>query len=197
MTRDLLERIRVSGAFYDPTLAVWEAQAALVAGRTELLGGSLVQQTVAGMVLRPTRTMVAKRAAAGDDQAAGIHRLADLAARNLRNAYEAGVNLVAGSDAGNFLVFHGPGLHRELQLWVAAGIPASVALQAATWNAARLLRADARLGLVAPGHDADLLIVDGNPLDDISVTERISLVVFKGERLRRAALLSNGESADP
>ena len=54
--------------------------------------------------------------------------------------------LVTGSDAGNMLVFHGPTVHRELQLWVEAGIPPAVALQAATLNAARLLRAAQRIG---------------------------------------------------
>jgi len=77
---------------------------------------------------------------------------------------------------------------KGIELWVHGWISPAVALQAATYNAARLLRAENRLGLIAPGHDADLLIVDGNPLEDISVTERISLVVFKGERLDRAEL---------
>jgi adenine deaminase len=77
------------------------------------------------------------------------------------------------------LVFHGPTVHRELQLWVEAGVP-PVALQAATWNAAKLLRADNRIGLVAIGRDANLLVVDGDPTRDIAATERISLVVLKG-----------------
>ena len=104
---------------------------------------------------------------------------------------------MTGSDAGNPLVFHGPTIQRELQLWVDAGIPAAAALQAATWNAARLLRAESRIGLVAKGHDADLLIVDGNPLTDIAATERISIVVFKGERVRRAALFAEGQNTTP
>jgi imidazolonepropionase-like amidohydrolase len=79
-------------------------------------------------------------------------------------------------------------LHRELQLWVQAGIPAPVALQAATANAAKLLRAGNRIGSIRKGLDADFLLVDGNPHEDIAATERISLVVYKGERLRRAAL---------
>ena len=54
--------------------------------------------------------------------------------------------------------------------------------QAATWNAARLLRADSRPGLVAKGHDADLLIVDGNPLTDITAAER----TLTGRLQRRA-----------
>ena len=82
----------------------------------------------------------------------------------------------------------GPGIHRELQLWVEAGIPPAIALQAATYNAARLLRADQRIGLIRKGYEASLLLVDGNPLQDISATERISTVFFKGERVNRADL---------
>ena len=104
------------------------------------------------------------------------------------------MTLVTGSDAGNPLVLHGPTVQHELQLWVAAGIPAAVALQAATFKAARLLRADSRIGLVVKGHEANLLVIDGNPLADVSATERISLVVFKGERIRRAALFTEGQT---
>jgi imidazolonepropionase-like amidohydrolase len=93
-----------------------------------------------------------------------------------------------GTDAGNPLVFHGASLHREMQLWVKAGIPPRVVLTAATWNGARLLRQDNRFGAVRKGLEANLLLVDGNPLEDIAATERISLVVFKGERIRRSAL---------
>jgi imidazolonepropionase-like amidohydrolase len=59
-------------------------------------------------------------------------------------------------------------------------------LQGATYNAARLLRADQRIGLIRKGYEASLLLVDGNPLQDISATERISTVFFKGERVSRA-----------
>jgi imidazolonepropionase-like amidohydrolase len=111
-----------------------------------------------------------------------------IATANLKRAYEHKVALVTGSDAGNFLVVHGPTVQRELELWVQAGIPPAVALQAATSNAAKLLRAEAHIGTVIAGHDADLLIVDGNPLEDISATERISSVVFKGERIERTEL---------
>jgi imidazolonepropionase-like amidohydrolase len=79
-------------------------------------------------------------------------------------------------------------MHHELQLWVQAGIPAQAALMAATANGAKLLRAADRFGAIRKGLEADLLLVDGNPLEDIAATERISLVVFKGERIRRAEL---------
>ena len=108
--------------------------------------------------------------------------------QNLLAAMRAGVILVAGTDSGNPTIFHGPALHRELQLWIEAGIPAAVALQAATFNGAQLLRASDRMGLIREGYQANLLLVDGNPLKDISVTERISMVMFKGERVDRSEL---------
>jgi imidazolonepropionase-like amidohydrolase len=113
----------------------------------------------------------------------------EIASDNLRRAYAAGVTLVTGSDAGNLLVIHGPTVQRELQLWVAAGVPPAAALQAATFNSARLLKQDHRIGLLKKGYDANLLVIDGNPLQDISTLERISMIVFLGERVNRADLL--------
>ncbi len=69
-----------------------------------------------------------------------------------------------------------------------AGIPPAVALEAATVNAAKLVGASGQIGAIRKGLDANLLLVDGNPLEDISATERISLVVFEGERIHREEL---------
>ena len=82
-------------------------------------------------------------------------------------------------------MIHGPSVQQELTLWTQEGVPAAVALQAATSNAAKALHSDSRFGTIEAGREANLLLVDGDPLSDISATERISLVVFKGERVRR------------
>jgi imidazolonepropionase-like amidohydrolase len=177
------------GTFYDPTLSVGEAFKELVAGRTDLLKRSLVQQVGPPELLRGTEEAIASKDA--DEIRASLARYPidmQIATANLKHAYEHKVALVTGSDAGNFLVVHGPTVQRELELWVQAGIPPAVALQAATSNAARLLGAEAHIGAVSTGHDADLLIIDGNPLEDITATERISSVVFKGERIDRSEL---------
>jgi imidazolonepropionase-like amidohydrolase len=113
----------------------------------------------------------------------------EIGGKNLLKAWKAGVPLVTGSDAGNFLVLHGPTVQREVELWVAAGIPIEVALQAATLNAAKLLKADARIGTVEKGKEATLLIVDGNPLQDVRALSSVSAVFMKGERVNRTALL--------
>jgi imidazolonepropionase-like amidohydrolase len=184
----LLERMARQQVYLDPTLAVAESYANYFSGRSDALNHTLVQQVVPGGMLKATHEFVESGKAADSARAATFQRAFEQARANLLRAWKAGVLLVAGSDAGNPLVFHGPSLHHELQLWVAAGVPAAVALQAATSNAAKLLRAEQRIGAVRKGLDANLLLVDGNPLADITATERISLVVFKGERIRRAAL---------
>ena len=87
-----------------------------------------------------------------------------------------------------FFVLHGPTVQREIELWVAAGIPPEVALQAATSNAAKLLRADDRIGTIEKGKEATLLIVDGNPLQDVRALSSISVVLLKGERVARSTI---------
>jgi imidazolonepropionase-like amidohydrolase len=184
----VLVRMVRQGVYLDPALGVAEAYAHYFAGNGNALNNSLVQQAVLATVLKGTREFVTSGQGTDAAKAALFQSAFERASANLLRAWKAGVPLVAGSDAGNPMVFHGPSLHHELQLWVKAGIPAKVALTAATANGAKLLRADKRIGAIRKGLDADLLLVDGNPLEDISSTERISLVVFKGERIRRSAL---------
>jgi len=177
------------GIFYDPTLSAGEAFKDFVAGNASLLKRSLVQQVGPPDLLQST-----EQALSGHDADAMRAQIAQypidmrIAADNLKRAYRHGVPLVTGSDAGNFLVVHGPTVQHELWLWVQAGIPTAVAIQAATYNPARLLKAENRIGSIRVGNDADLLVTDGNPLEDITATERISLVVFKGERIDRSTL---------
>jgi imidazolonepropionase-like amidohydrolase len=185
---NLLERMARQGTYLDPTLGVAEAYSQFFAGKAEGISNSLVQQTVLATVLEGTRDFVTSGKAADSGRAALFKSALERGKSNLLRAWKAGVPLVMGTDAGNPLVFHGPSLHHELQLWVQAGIPPKDALLAATGNGAKLLRAAGRFGAIRKGLEADLLLVDGNPLEDISATERISLVVFRGERVRRSSL---------
>jgi imidazolonepropionase-like amidohydrolase len=176
------------GVYLDPTLAVAEAYSLYYGGKLDVLNHSLVQQVVPARLLKGTREFVSSGKGADAGKAELFTHALETARTNLLRAWQAGVPLVMGSDSGNPMVFHGPSLHHELQLWVQAGIPVTVALQAATINAAKLLGAADHIGAIRQGMDADLLLVDGNPLQEVAATERISLVVFKGERIRRAAL---------
>ncbi len=118
----------------------------------------------------------------------GVTRDSETAGSNLLRAWKAGVTLVTGSGAGRLLVLHGPTIQRELELWVEAGIPNDAALQAATWNAAKLLHAEQKFGAIRKGLEATLVVVEGNPLSDIHAMSSISSVIFKGERVSRSSL---------
>lgn len=176
---------------YDPTLSVIESLRAFVAGDPSPLERTLVQQVAPRELLTTAVEGVSAQSNRNArDAYAGYPFSLAIAQQNLLAAYQAGVLLSMGTDSGNPLLLHGPAIHRELQLWVAAGLPAEVALQAATFGNAQLLGAEDRLGLIRPGYEASLLLVDGNPLEDITSTERISSVFFKGERVNRTDLLA-------
>ena len=100
---------------------------------------------------------------------------------------EAGVTLLAGSDCGasNSYVYPGISLHQELQTMVNAGIPEIDALRAATINGAKFLSVENEFGSLKTGKAGDLLILNGNPLEDISQTKNISTMVLQGKTYSR------------
>ena len=101
----------------------------------------------------------------------------------LKRLYDAGIPLVAGTDGVEGLM-----LHRELELWVKAGIPASRVLQIATLGAARVAKADGTLGSIEPGKKADLVLVAGNPTVNIGDIRRCTVVVKDGVEYSSAQL---------
>jgi hypothetical protein len=101
--------------------------------------------------------------------------------------YKAGVPMLAGTDLGFAYVYPGD-LARELELFVQAGLPALDALRTATINPARYLNLDKQLGTVEAGKTADLVLLDGNPLDDVSNVRKVRAVVINGRFLGRAEL---------
>ena len=107
-------------------------------------------------------------------------RLNDYIQRNLetaRRAQKAGVRFAMGSDA----VFTGFGQNtRELEWFVKAGMTPEQALATATTNGAALLGMEKSLGAVAPGYFADIVAVEGDPLQDIGVVVRNVRWVMKG-----------------
>jgi imidazolonepropionase-like amidohydrolase len=95
-----------------------------------------------------------------------------------------GLPLLAGTDAAPW----GFSLHAELAIYVAEGLTPLNALQSATLNPAKMLRATDSLGTVAPGKLADLVLLDANPLADITNTTTIRAVVANGRYFGRPAL---------
>jgi imidazolonepropionase-like amidohydrolase len=95
--------------------------------------------------------------------------------RLVKKLYDAGVPIVAGTDD-----LPGFTLHRELELYVQAGIPAPAVLALATLESAQLTGRDDAVGAIKPGLLADLILVDGNPVENISDIRKVELTVRNG-----------------
>jgi len=100
--------------------------------------------------------------------------------------HRADVPIVPGTDA-----LAGFALHRELELYVQAGIPPADVLYLATLGAARVMHHEAELGSITPGKHADMVLLDGDPTRDISAVRRPVLVIrggalYEPDRLYRA-----------
>jgi imidazolonepropionase-like amidohydrolase len=105
---------------------------------------------------------------------------------SLQRAHAAGVKIAAGSDAG-FLVDHGANA-AELEELVKGGLSPMEAIQAATRTAAELLGLQPEIGVLASGKAADIIVVDGDPLADVTLLRaraRIAYVLVKGRVVKR------------
>ena len=99
---------------------------------------------------------------------------------NLRLLDSAGIRIAAGTDAGNIGTLHGPSLHREFELMVAAGMRPAGILVAATRNAAAVMGREADLGTLEKGKYGDMVILDADPTRDIHNAGKIFRVIKNG-----------------
>jgi imidazolonepropionase-like amidohydrolase len=104
---------------------------------------------------------------------------------NARRLREAGVNMVAGTDAGIAPIKPPDVLRWAIPLFQQIGMTAAEALHACTARAATALRLGHRKGALRPGYDADILAVDGNPLSDPAALHAIRAVYVRGTALTR------------
>jgi hypothetical protein len=177
----LLERMVANGTWLTPTLTLMlsEFQPRLFDGdpRMKWIPPSLRERWNA----RPRMPA---------EQEAGIgKRMLANAQRTVAIAHDAGVPILAGTDvSGMPYIFAGSSLHDELALLVEAGLTSLQALQTATLNPARFLNRTDDLGTVEEGKLADLVLLEANPLDNISNTQLIRVVFANGRLYRRADL---------
>jgi imidazolonepropionase-like amidohydrolase len=104
-------------------------------------------------------------------------------------AIRAGVPVLAGSDAGNPVTFHGISLVRELELLAQAGMPLGDVLKSATARAADRI-GQPSLGRIAAGAIADIVVLDADPTEAASAYRKVSNVYLGGRKLDRAVLTS-------
>ena len=108
-------------------------------------------------------------------------------ARLAKRMHDSGINIMAGSDSANPMVVPGYGFQKELQLLVKGGFSNAEALRLATINPAKFMgRTD--IGTIAKGALADLVMLNANPLVDISNISMINGVILKGQYIDRNSL---------
>ena len=125
----------------------------------------------------------------GPERRPQYQRLRENIRRDLREMRAAGVRILAGTDIGVLNVLPGQSLHEELTLLVKeVNLSPLDALRAATRDAAVFLGRDQEIGTIAVGRRADLILLDADPIADISNVSRVSGVVLRGHLFDHRAL---------
>lgn len=129
------------------------------------------------------------RSIRGDDSftRARADRYIDVRRRLIRELQAGGAGIILASDAPQIWNVPGFSLHREMRLMVEAGLTPYQVLETGTRNAARYFGTE-EWGIIAPGRAADLVLLEGNPLQDIGNTRRIAGVMLRGRWLPAAEL---------
>jgi imidazolonepropionase-like amidohydrolase len=183
MDDEVIALIRQHNVVVIPNLALAENTA-----RSEppsWLNDSLFQETTPAAVISRIRSSYAQRSA---DAVQRARETWSRMQHNLARLNRAHVNIAFGADSGAVRDhFHAYTDHRELQLMVESGMTPAQALQSATITSAEFLHLNDR-GALTAGKSADLVMLDGNPLEDIRNTTRISRVWLRGQEVDRQTL---------
>lgn len=107
--------------------------------------------------------------------------------QNLKKLYEAGVNIVTGTDAGNIGTLHASSYFEELEKMQGAGLSPAEILKASTFNGGKMLKR--QIGLIAAGYEASLLLLAQNPLEDLAHLRSLNHLLHKGQKIDADSLL--------
>jgi len=104
-----------------------------------------------------------------------------IALQNLRKVWDAGIPVVMGTDAGNIGTLHGPSVFREMEIMTQAGLSPLQVLRTATSNGSKAMGMERDIGTLAAGKLADLVILDADPLADVTNLSKIHRVIKDGK----------------
>jgi len=173
--QDFIALLDESDVVVDPTAAIFDTMLIHRPGNPDPSFATIAEHLPATV----TRGLYKSEFDMGDDRADAWARSAVNQSAMLKKLHDSGVQLVPGSD--NIAAFT---IHRELELYAKAGISNADVLKIATLDSARVVGVAERTGSITVGKDSDLVLVEGNPLADISAVRRATLVV-KGNTLYR------------
>ncbi|MCY3751423.1 MAG: amidohydrolase family protein [Gammaproteobacteria bacterium] len=180
--QDVFELMAERDLVYIPTLAVFEGDYTL---KPDLFFSAQLHDKVWDVLLAsitaPNSVALASRNVPGlvNDR----RRSLEISMANLKRALQTGVRIAMGSDAGNAGMLHGATVLRELQLMNEAGMTPMQVIVAATRVGAEVIGQGQRLGTLEPGKLADIIIVDGDPLVDLSALGNIEMVIKNGKMI--------------
>ena len=172
--QEFLELLKENDVVVDPTAAIFEEMLVHVSGNPSPILAGVIDH-LPPSVSRSDYNADFDITDSVDTWARSAERQAEM----IKLLHDTGIQLVPGTDD-----IVGFTLHRELELYAQAGIPEVEVLRIATLDSARVTGVDAQKGSIEVGKDADLLLVDGNPLEDINAV-RNGVLVMKGDTLFR------------
>lgn len=173
----ILEKMIRDSVSYTPTLSV--AYLFEYVGSAEILDDSFMLQYSSERTNRslenwPIRQMMVNSYGMDTD----LHK--ENIIKNFTIMYEAGVNILMGSDAGNPSIIPGYSAHKELEFMAEAGMTNVEVLRASTIAPAKFLKMDDKIGSIKEGKNASFLMLDKNPLENIKNSRTIYKVMLEG-----------------
>lgn len=183
---DILQAMKQKGVIYIPTLSLDE-YAYIYARRPEWIEDAFFKASLEpGVYEMITSEKYQQQLKAGYEKNLKAFQTAQ---RNLKKIHDAGILVSFGTDSGaNPVRAQGFSEHLELELMVQAGLTPVQAIAVATGNAARTLKIGRQTGTIEKGKLADLLILEGNPTDDIKNTREITAVYKAGQQVSQGPL---------
>ncbi len=185
---DFIKKVKRANLFVVPTLSVTASLAGAAEGKT------LASDTYLQDFLSVAQSNALK--ASFPSQWINPNVL-ETAMSNAKLLHLAGIPILAGTDAGNPSTSHGASMHEELSLLVKAGFTPAQALHAATALPAKIFGLNDR-GRIAVGLRADMVLVNGDPTENIADTRQIQVIWKNGYRFERVrAIIKNTEAELP
>jgi imidazolonepropionase-like amidohydrolase len=181
---DLIGALKSSGVCYCPTL-MREVSTFVYETTPEFFADPLFQkhanQEWVAQAKEPARQQAMRNSASAQRYKVAL----EVASKNLKKLSDAGVPIAMGTDTGPTGRFQGYFELMELELMAKAGMTPKQILAAATRDAARCMKIDAQLGTLERGKWADFVVLDGDPLADISNVRRLASVWIAGNQVSR------------